>query len=297
MNEKERIDYIELFEENGQWKPKEPEKKFPWLNIILFLITLFTTTFAGTMFSGKPPYPINNLLYGLPFSVSLMTILLFHELGHYILSKKHHVDASLPYFIPAPSFIGTFGAIIQMKSTIDNKNSLVDIGATGPLSGFIISIPFLFYGISKSTIVTGMPKESIGLGDSLIIKIIIFIVWGNIPEGKDLILHPVAFAGWIGCFVTAMNLFPVGQLDGGHIAYAFTPRHANKISRFFLFILIILGFFAWEGWFIWAIVLFFLGTKHPPVLDPFEKLTPLRKILGFFSLLVFILTFIPTPFK
>ncbi|MCX7769638.1 MAG: site-2 protease family protein [Proteobacteria bacterium] len=299
MSYNDNDDYIiELSEYgDGLWRKKESPKKIPWLNIILFLLTFLTTTFAGTILAGKDPFIIKNLKNGLPFSLSLLTILLFHEFGHYILSKKHNVEASLPYFIPAPSFIGTFGAIIKMKSNINSKNQLIDIGTAGPISGFLISLPFLIYGISKSTIVDAIPEVSISLGDSLLIKIMIKIIIGDLPENKDIMLHPVAFAGWIGCFVTAMNLFPVGQLDGGHISYALFTKKSVFISRLFIVILIILGFFAWEGWFIWAFLLIVIGTKHPPVLDEDEELTPLRKFLGIFSLIVFILTFIPTPFK
>lgn len=291
-------DHIDLIKnERGLWHKQEYPVKIPWINIILFILTFLTTTFAGTVMDGKDPFIIKNLKYGLPFSFSLLTILLFHEFGHYILSKKHGVEASLPFFIPAPSFIGTFGAIIKMKSNINSKNHLIDIGTAGPLSGFVISIPFLIYGIYNSNIVDAIPEGSLSLGDSLLIKILIKIIIGDLPKNKDLMLHPVAFAGWIGCFVTAMNLFPVGQLDGGHISYAFFTKKSIFISRFFVFILILLGFFSWEGWFIWAFLLIIIGTKHPPVLDEQEKITPLRKVLGIFSLIVFFLTFIPTPFK
>lgn len=290
--------HIDLIEnEKGIWQKQKPHYKIPWINIILFILTFFTTTFAGTVMSGKDPFVLKNFQYGLPFSLSLLTILLFHEFGHYILSKKHGVEASLPFFIPAPSFIGTFGAIIKMKSNINSKNQLIDIGTAGPLSGFVISIPFLIYGIYNSNIVDAIPEGSISLGDSLLIKILTKIIIGDLPNNKDLMLHPVAFAGWIGCFVTAMNLFPVGQLDGGHISYAFFTKRSILISRLFVFILIFLGFFSWEGWFLWAFLLILIGTKHPPVLDEDEEITPIRKILGILSFIVFILTFIPTPFK
>jgi len=292
------LEIIDLeIDEKGSFRQKKPKKEIPWLNIILFLLTLITTTFAGTLFSGKDPFIVKNLPSGLPFSLSLLTILLFHESGHYLLSKKHNVEASLPYFIPAPSFIGTFGAIIKMKSNINSKNALIDIGTAGPLSGFIVSIPFLVYGIAKSKLIQTMPAGSIKLGDFLLIKILIKLIWGNLPENMDLMLHPVAFAGWLGCFVTAMNLFPVGQLDGGHICYAFFPKKSAIISKFFIFILFLLGFLAWEGWFIWAFLLIMLGTKHPPVYDENERITPFRMILGLIALIVFILTFIPAPFQ
>ncbi len=295
VNDYEIID-LEI-DEHGRFGQKKPKKAIPLLNIVLFLLTLITTTFAGTIFSGKDPFILKNLPSGLPFSLSLLTILLFHESGHYFLSKKHNVEASLPYFIPAPSFIGTFGAIIKMKSNINSKNSLIDIGTAGPLSGFIVSIPFLAYGIAKSKLVQTIPDGSIKLGDFLLIKVLTKVIWGDLPENMDLMLHPVAFAGWLGCFVTAINLFPVGQLDGGHICYAFFPKKSAIISKIFILILFVLGFLAWEGWFIWTFLLIILGTKHPPVYDENETITPFRKFLGFLSIIVFFLTFTPAPFQ
>ncbi len=287
---------IEFEKKSDGWEIKKQKKPFPYLNILLFVITLFTTTFAGSLFSGKEPSTMSDLLSGLPFSLSLLTILLCHEFGHYIMSRIYKVDATLPYFIPAPSFIGTFGAIIKMKSLVRTKRALINIGATGPLAGFFVSIPFLFYGLLNSTM-TKVSGNAMLLGDSLFMKFATYIVWGKIPEGYDLILHPVAFAAWIGMFVTAMNLIPVGQLDGGHIIYAMFTRNFKKITFFALLILIILGFTKWEGWLIWAFLLFMLGKNHPPVEDIYEQLTFREKVTGYISIFVFIITFIPTPFS
>lgn len=287
---------INLSPDNDGWKMDKPHKKFPYINVILFVITFFTTTFAGSLFSGKEVKTFSELTAGLPFSLSLLTILLFHEFGHYIMSKKYNVEASLPYFIPAPSFIGTFGAIIKMKSLVKSKKALINIGACGPLSGFFISLPFLFYGLSHST-VTKIPENGMILGDSIIMKLATYIVWGKIPEGYDIVLHPTAFAAWIGLFVTAMNLIPVGQLDGGHIIYALFTKNFKKICYLSLVVLFILAFTRWEGWLIWAFLLFFLGKNHPPVEDINEELPMREKIIGYFSIVVFFLTFIPTPFK
>lgn len=288
---------IELQEEDGEFRIVKPKKKLPWLNIVLFIATFFTTTFAGATFSIKDPSESINFLSGLPFSLSLLTILLFHEFGHYLMSKKHNVPASLPYFIPAPSFIGTFGAIIKMKSTITDKKSLIDIGATGPIAGFIVSIPILIYGIANSTIAEVKNTGGIILGDSLIIKILTYLIWGKLPSDLDLVLHPVAFAGWIGTFVTAMNLIPVGQLDGGHILYALFPKLFKKISLPLIFSLFLIGYLGWEGWIFWGFLLFILGRHHPPVIDEEEELPLSKKIIGLSALIIFIITFIPVPFK
>lgn len=287
---------IDLDKNKESWEVKRPPKKFPYLNLILFILTFFTTTFAGSLFSGKEPKDFYDLASGLPFSISLLTILLFHEFGHYIMSRRYNVEATLPYFIPAPSFIGTFGAIIKMKSVVRSKKALINIGATGPLAGFFVSLPFLFYGLTHSKM-TKMTGNAIILGDSLIMKFATYLVWGTLPEGYDLILHPVAFAAWIGMFVTAMNLIPVGQLDGGHIIYAMFTNNFKKITFISLIALVILGLTTWEGWLIWAFLLFILGKNHPPVEDIYEELSLREKFIGYVSIFVFLITFIPTPFS
>lgn len=289
-------DVIDLDKQHESWEIKRHKKKIPYVNIILFLITLFTTTFAGSLFSGKEPANFSDLMSGLNFSIPLLIILLFHEFGHYLMSKKYHVDATLPYFIPAPSFIGTFGAIIKMKSIVRSKKALINIGATGPIAGFIVSLPFLFYGLAHSEL-TKVKTGAFVLGDSLVMKFATFIVWGTLPEGYDLILHPIAFAAWIGMFVTAMNLIPIGQLDGGHIIYAMFTKNFKKITFFALLVLLVLGLTKWEGWLIWAFLLFILGKNHPPVEDIFEELPLKEKFIGYISIVVFVVTFIPTPFQ
>lgn len=288
---------IDLVEDDSGFKILKPKKKKPWVNIILFIITLFTTTFAGATFSNKNPFEGLNFLSGIPFSLSLLTILLFHEAGHYLMSKRHNVQATLPYFIPAPSFIGTFGAIIKMKSQITDKKSLIDIGATGPIAGFVVSIPLLIYGLMNSEISKIAGKDGIILGDSLLLKALTYLIWGKIPEDLDLILHPVAFAGWIGTFVTAMNLIPVGQLDGGHILYALSPKLFRKLSLPIIMALFLMGYLGWEGWIFWGFLLLILGRYHPPVINEDEELPSSKKIIGILSLIIFIITFIPVPFK
>lgn len=206
--------------------------------LILFIMTIFTTLFAGALQQGinlfKEPM---RLWEGYPFSISIMTILLGHEMGHYFASKAHRTKATLPYFIPAPSIIGTFGAFIKMKSPILTRKALIDIGATGPIVGFILSLIACIIGLKMSKIIPLTYGEDVFmLGDSILFSLLVKFTLGNIPAGQDVLLHSVAFAGWIGLFVTSMNLLPVGQLDGGHIAYALFGKWHFYISRTMLFL-------------------------------------------------------------
>ncbi len=274
------------------------------LNIILFVLTVITTLFAGASFYVgltdilKDPA---NLLLGVPFSVSILSILLAHEMGHYITSRRNRVDVSLPYFIPAPTLFGTLGAVIKMRSPIARKNMLFDIGAAGPIAGMVIAVPVVFLGLAKSKFVdmTGVGGDGIGLifGDSILFSLISKIVLGQTPEGQDILLHPIGFAGWVGLLVTALNLMPIGQLDGGHIAYAVFGKRQRYVARAFLLVLIFMGVVFYPGWLIWAILLVLIGIDHPPVMDGDIPLDRKRVIVGIFTFLIFILTFIPNPVR
>lgn len=271
------------------------------LPAVLLIATIITTVIAGALYRGA--HILSNpaeLIKGVPFSASLLLILGTHELGHFIASRRHGVSTTLPIFIPGPPIppmIGTFGAVIRIKSPITTKRALVDIGAAGPLSGFTVAIFVTAIGLRLSTVV---PKSalagSLGLGSSLFFRLLTYIIIGPLSEGRDIFLHPVAFAGWIGMFVTAMNLLPIGQLDGGHLTYALLgPRH-RLFSKLMIAALVILGIFTWPGWFIWAALIAIIGIWHPPVEDQHEPMDRRRKIISFFTILVFILTFMPTPF-
>ncbi len=269
------------------------------IHLLLFIVTFFTTTAAGAIQSGHNPLKsLGSFAKGLPFSITLMGILLAHELGHYFMSRYHRVLVTLPYFIPAPSLIGTFGAFIKIKSPMPNKKVLFDIGIAGPLSGMVICLPVLVFGLLHSRVENiPIPKGGISLGSSLILELLTRIIWGDLPKDTQIILHPIAFAGWIGLFVTALNLMPIGQLDGGHVAYAFLGERFHAIiSRLLLALLVVLGVFAWEGWFIWALLLFFLGLRHPSPINPFIDLDRKRKVIGVLGLIIFISTFMPMPF-
>lgn len=270
----------------------------PYLHIILFILTIISTILAGTLQKGINPLSEPWRVYeGIPFSFTLMLILLSHELSHYFASRAHNTHATLPYFIPAPSIIGTFGAFIKMKSPIITRRALIDIGASGPIAGFIISFFASTIGLYFSEIIKTDGSSALTLGDSILFSTLSRLIIGIPPSGYDVLLHPVAFAGWIGFFVTALNLIPVGQLDGGHIAYALLGGLHRHFSIALVGILAILGIFYWEGWGIWAILLLILGLKHPPVLYWESPLDPKRKLISFISLAIFVLTFIPTPFR
>lgn len=283
-------------------------KKIPYLHISLFFLTCLSTLSAGALQQGiniiKSP---GRIIEGLPFAGTLMTILLCHELSHYFASRKNHTVATLPYFIPAPSIFGTFGAFIKMKSPIITRKALIDIGASGPIAGFVISVAACIIGLNLSKVIP-LPSASAGdgvlsLGDSILFSFLSRIVLGPTPEHYDILLHPIAFAGWIGLFVTSLNLIPIGQLDGGHIAYAMLGERHRYVSRILVVVLAVLGlssllgFSGWEGWLVWAILMLVLGIKHPPVLYWESPLDPRRTVIGLVSLAIFIITFIPSPFK
>jgi membrane-associated protease RseP (regulator of RpoE activity) len=275
----------------------QSRKRFPWVNLLLFIATIFTTLLAGTLQQGINVFQNpSGLVRGIPFSFTLMAILLTHEMGHYLTSRYHGVGATLPYFIPAPSIIGTFGAFIRMTTPILNKRALLDIGASGPIAGFVVAIGAVAVGLHYSTVVETPTLEGLKLGSPLIFSLISGLMIGPVPEGSDVLLHPVAFAGWIGMFVTALNLIPSGQLDGGHVVYAVLgPRH-RIISLAMIPILILMGMYGWPGWYLWAFLPLIFGINHPPVLDSESPLDLTRQIIGWTSLAIFILTFTPTPF-
>lgn len=274
--------------------------KIPKINLILFLATLLTTMLAGALMEGVNPLqnPIG-IISGWPFSLTLMLILGFHEFGHYYYALKHNVNATLPYFIPAPTFIGTFGAFIKIKSPIYRKNALLQIGAAGPIAGFIVAVPALILGLSLSEVVS-VTSDQVGitLGDSILVKLLTVVIFPNLAATQDVLLHPIAFAGWIGLLVTMLNLLPIGQLDGGHIAYAMLGRKHEKVARYALLALIPMGLLS-LNWLIWAALILILmrSTKHPPVYDVDAPLSVINKRIGYVCLIIFILCFIPVPFS
>ena len=262
----------------------EPIKNNWLLFSILLIATLVTTFLAG----------------GLLFSISLLLILGAHEFGHYWASKKNGVQSTLPYFIPAPPIFiaGTFGAFIQIKQRIPNRMVLMEIGAAGPIMGFVVALPMLILGLYLSSVTPSIGMGSINFGSSLILNFCSQLVLGVDPSSPDINihLHPIAFAGWIGMLITALNLMPVGQLDGGHIIYAIAPGKHSAIGKFFFAGLFPLGYF-WPGWFFWAAMIALMGFKTAPLKEDVEKLKLTHIVLGSISMVIFVLTFIPIPFS
>ena len=275
--------------------------KITRIHILLFILTFLTTLFAGCIQVGVVPWLNPKMIYkGLPFSLTLLLILMTHELSHYYFSRMHKVPATLPYFIPAPSLIGTFGAVIKMQPPIPDRRALIDIGASGPIGGFIVAVIAVIIGLNYSNIMPlqGIPEHQIGIsfGESLLFTFLSKLVLNIDPDKYAVILHPVAFAGWVGLFVTSLNLLPIGQLDGGHIMYACFGEKHTLISRIMIPVMILMGFY-YKPWIVLVIVMFFIGYRHPPVVYPWIELDRKRKITGWVSLCIFILTFTPIPIK
>ena len=285
------------------------------LAIGLFLLTLVTSLLAGTHFAAA--YSHNQaasfdaffqtfrllyrnpavLLTGLPFAITLLTILLVHELGHYFACKHHHIRATYPFFIPAPTLIGTFGAFILIRSPIRSVRALFDVGASGPLAGFIIALPALAYGVLNAKIIPSLSTDSnadLVFGVPLILRLVAAVLQPN-AQVSDLLLHPVGRAAWVGLFATALNLLPVGQLDGGHILRSVTPRLHRWISLLLPVLLVPLGIFQWRGWLLWSLLLIGLRFfRMAPIYDP-TPLDPNRKFGAIIALVVFVLCFMPSP--
>lgn len=275
-----------------------PEKKIPPIHIVLFCVTLVTTTTAGAFQRGANPFTDPaSIVIGLPFACTLMAILLFHEMGHYLVARTHGVKASLPYFIPGPPFfIGTFGAFIRMRVPPANRRVLFDVGAAGPWAGVILAVPAVIVGLQLSEVrPLSLADSGIILGDSVLFSLLTRLTLGVSADEASIVLHPIALAGWFGLFVTFLNLLPVGQLDGGHVAYSLFGRYHRWVSRAFLLVILVLGFQGWQGWFIWAVLLSMLGVDHPPTLDLFSSLDFRRKLYGWLTVVLFALTFIPVP--
>ncbi|MDP6339431.1 MAG: site-2 protease family protein [Candidatus Marinimicrobia bacterium] len=277
--------------------------KIPRIHWVLFLLTVFTTLLAGAMMEGARIWenPLE-IFKGIPFSLTLMLILGTHEFGHYYYAQKHKVDATLPYFIPAPPFlflIGTFGAFIKIKSPIYRKDALLQIGAAGPIAGFVIAVPALIIGLHLSDVVDKVDVEgALMLGDSILMKLLTWITHPGLLETQDIMLHPIAFAGWIGLLVTMLNLLPIGQLDGGHVAYAMLGNKQNLVAKAALIALIPLSFLS-LNWLVWGILILILmrSTKHPPIQDIHAPLSVNDQKIGFACLVIFIFCFIPAPFQ
>jgi membrane-associated protease RseP (regulator of RpoE activity) len=291
-----------------------------WFNSLIFHCLLFLLTFLTTLIVGvhialnyQRNFPafdwdisrafFESLLHnpatlklGMPFSLTLLSILLAHELGHYLACRHYGIRASYPYFIPAPTLIGTLGAFIRIKAPITTRRALFDIGISGPLAGFMVAIPALIMATLSSQALTPRSiPDTIALGNPLAIILLGKILRPDLNPAS-ISLHPVGCAAWVGLFATALNLLPMGQLDGGHILFALLGERHRAVSRGLFLALVPLGVFCWTGWMVWAAVLLVVGLRHPLVMIPSEPLDKARKVLALLAALIFLLTFVPTPF-
>lgn len=289
-----------------------------WLHALLLLLTVGTTLIVGAQIAfnyhhrlpafefgpGWMPlfHPLwiwhnpSLLLSGLPFSATLMCILMAHEMGHFVFCEKYNVYATLPFFIPAPTLIGTMGAFIRIKSPIRSRQALFDIGIAGPIAGFLVALPLLVIGLVLSRPLPGFAMaDRYDVGFPLIFGLVYHVIAprGAVPL-EHLSLHPIAVAAWVGMFATALNLLPGGQLDGGHIIYAVAPRAHKWVTRTSVVALALLSIY-WPGWLIWALILGFTGWRHPAV-PVWPGLDPTRRALAVAAIVMLLLTFIPAPF-
>jgi membrane-associated protease RseP (regulator of RpoE activity) len=270
----------------------------------LFFATMATTTWAGALHAGV------NLLHqpgrfavGLPYSLGLLLILGAHELGHYFTAKFHGIRVTPPYFIPVPFSLGTFGAFIKIKSLTPNRRALFDVAVAGPLAGLVFAIPALLIGLRLSKVVSGNGPESLGqmgvnINSSMLLACLAKISLGaSVLSDQRLLLHPLAFAGWLGLIVTALNLLPIGQLDGGHMSHGlFGSRNAHVISMIALAALFFLALFVWPGLMFWAFIVFFIaGTHDVPAANDVTPLAFPRKAVGYFAFLLLLLIIVPVP--
>ena len=272
------------------------KRDFPWLNVVMFLLTLLSTFFAGAINAGANPFG-PGILEGWSFALPLLAILGAHEFGHYFVARRYGIPASLPYFIPFPSLIGTMGAVIRLRGVLPSRRGLLYMAFAGPIAGFLVAIPVLVMGLKMSYVVSSdLGGLRLVFGEPLAFKLLSLAIVGRLPEGMDLMLHPMAFAGWVGLFVTALNLIPIGQLDGGHILYGLSPRLHRKV--WWLVVLLMLpGGLLWNGWWVWAFIGILMGPGHPPPIFNEREITTGEKVVGALSLLLFVLTFTPVPIR
>ncbi len=264
--------------------PLVAPKRKVWLHVLLFLLTVVSTTWAVSW----------------KYSASLMLILTCHEFGHYFAAKYHRVKASLPYFVPSPFFLGTFGAVIRMSPYIPNRRALFDIAAAGPIAGLIVALPISFIGMHLSSVHPQAAlnhAHTITLGDPLIFKAMEWYVFGPQPDTSDILLHDMAFAGWVGMFVTALNLLPISQLDGGHVVYSVFGRMSKYVAGAAFLGLAALTLAGGYSYALFLILLWFMGIKHPPTMNDETSLGGFRKKLAIALLAVFILCFTPVPLQ
>lgn len=286
----------------GEFVEREPRA---WVNWLLFALTIVTTTFAGAAHQGvdllREP---SRFTVGLPYALGLLLILGFHEFGHYFMARRHGIRVTLPYFIPVPFALGTFGAFIKMRSLAQDRRALFDVAVAGPIAGLLVAIPALLIGLRSSSIIAapdaigdGLMHHGASVGSSVLLSFLAKLSLGPaLLEGHVLQLSPLAFAGWLGLLVTALNLLPIGQLDGGHIAHAmFGQRAGETIGSVAMWTLLLLGLFVWPGLLMWAIIVFFIAGGGAPPLNDLTPLSPSRRRLGYAAFAILALIITPLP--
>jgi membrane-associated protease RseP (regulator of RpoE activity) len=291
------------------WAPvlpiqEPPKRKFQHrylIHVVLFVVTLLSATFAG---GYRPEISWAEVFTsGLWYSLPILGILAAHEFGHYAYCRRHNVDATLPYFIPAPPLFiaGTLGAVIRIKEPFPSKKALFDIGVAGPIAGFVVLVPLLYWGVTMSEVRTVPVSENVlYLGEPLLYQAMERLHFGVLPDGSDVYLHPMAFAAWFGMFATALNLLPFGQLDGGHIVYSVLGRRSWYVSAATLAAAVVLTFVS-VSWLLMTVMMLvmavFLGFGHPRILDEHVPLDGRRKLIAFLALIIFVLCFTPVPIQ
>lgn len=294
------------------WQPRPKFQDRVWLHVLLLVLTIAATTVAGIYHdlafrSNFLPILRVRITAGLVFGgmaymATILGILGCHELGHYLACRYYDVDASLPFFLPMPITItGTLGAFIRIREPIPTKRMLFDIGIAGPIAGFLVAVPALLLGLSLSRVVPLPPQFSgYELGEPLLFKIGSWLIWGHVPDGYSLNMHPIAFAAWFGMLATALNLFPIGQLDGGHISYAVLGRRSTFVTMAMMAVAIGLSYF-YASWIVWTILMVVMllafGPRHPRTIDEHVPLDSVRQWLALFALLMFVLCFTPAPIQ
>jgi membrane-associated protease RseP (regulator of RpoE activity) len=293
-----------------------PRRKFQdrvWRHVVLFVLTILATTLVGVDHydsflrdfeaSTTPlPFTLGLLLSGLWYSGTILAILGCHEMGHYLACRYYDVDASLPFFIPAPILLtGTLGAFIRIREPIPSKRMLFDIGIAGPIAGFLVAVPALFVGLAMSRLVELPPTfTGFALGEPLLFQFAAKVLWGTPPDGMSLNMHPMAFGAWFGLLATALNLFPIGQLDGGHISYAVLGRRSSHVTLATVAAAVVLAAFS-SSWIVWTglmiVMLFLFGRHHPRTADEDEPLDRTRVLLALFALFMLIVCFTPSPIE
>jgi membrane-associated protease RseP (regulator of RpoE activity) len=287
-----------------------PSRPRRWLHLVLLALTVLSTTAAGAAHYASfladfgrhfPPVNINLFLHGFWYSGTILGILGCHEMGHYLACRYYGVDASLPYFIPAPILTGTLGAFIRIREPFRSKRVLFDVGVAGPIAGFVVAVPALLIGLSLSHVVRLPPHFSgYELGEPLLFKGAAWLVWGNPSAHYSLNLHPMAFAAWFGLLATALNLFPIGQFDGGHISYAIFGRRSTIVTLAAATCALVLSLYS-SSWIVWtvliAVMLFYFGPHHPSTLNDHVPLGAGRVAIAVVALVIFILCFTPAPIE